>query len=147
MWSYVLRTEHIGPRCRSPDRQPTTTTGHHTTCCNFVVLRSWWWTKFCPKYVELILKFNKYCYLLHLVGFDFITLPTLKMHGQTQIKWNIPFKTILKNFCGWKIRLLFSIAPDERQDIFKRTIFFALKLIALILIAIFPQKNLKKKEI
>jgi hypothetical protein len=24
--------------------------------------------------------------LLHLVGFDFIALPTLKMHGQTQIK-------------------------------------------------------------
>jgi hypothetical protein len=24
--------------------------------------------------------------LLHLVGFDFIELPTLKMHGQTQIK-------------------------------------------------------------
>jgi hypothetical protein len=32
------------------------------------------------------LKINKHCYLLHLVGLDFITLPTLKMHGQTQIK-------------------------------------------------------------
>jgi hypothetical protein len=30
----------------------------------------------CPKHVELILKINKYCYLLHLVGLDFITLPT-----------------------------------------------------------------------
>jgi hypothetical protein len=29
-----LHTKHIGPRCRTPDRQPTTTTGHHTTCCN-----------------------------------------------------------------------------------------------------------------
>jgi hypothetical protein len=33
------------------------------------------------------LKINKHCYLLHLVGLDFITLPTLKMHGQTQIKF------------------------------------------------------------
>jgi hypothetical protein len=41
-------------------------------------------TNICPKHVELILKINKYCYLLHLVGLDFITLPTLKMHGQTQ---------------------------------------------------------------
>jgi hypothetical protein len=73
--------------CRPPDRQPTTTTGHHTTCCNFAVLRSWWWANACPKHVELILKINKYCYLLHLVGLDFITLPTLKMHGQTQIKF------------------------------------------------------------
>jgi hypothetical protein len=40
----------------------------------------------CPKHVELILKINKYCYFLHLVGLDFITLRTLKMHGQTQIK-------------------------------------------------------------
>jgi hypothetical protein len=32
------------------------------------------------------LEINKYCYLLHPVGLDFITLPTLKMHGQTQIK-------------------------------------------------------------
>jgi hypothetical protein len=43
-------------------------------------------THVCPKHVELILKINKYCYLLHLVGLNFITLPTLKMHGQTQIK-------------------------------------------------------------
>jgi hypothetical protein len=40
----------------------------------------------CLKHVELILKINKYCYLLHLVGLDFITLPSVKMHGQTQIK-------------------------------------------------------------
>jgi hypothetical protein len=38
------------------------------------------------KHVELILKINKHCYLLHLVGLDFIALPKLKMHGQTQIK-------------------------------------------------------------
>jgi hypothetical protein len=31
------------------------------------------------------LKINKHCYLSHLVGLDFITLLTLKMHGQTQI--------------------------------------------------------------
>jgi hypothetical protein len=43
-------------------------------------------TNICPKHVELILKINKYSYLLHLVGLDFITLPTFKMHGQTQIK-------------------------------------------------------------
>jgi hypothetical protein len=43
-------------------------------------------TNVCPKHVELILKINKCCYLLYLVGLDFITLPTLKMHGQTQIK-------------------------------------------------------------
>jgi hypothetical protein len=38
---------------------------------------------------ELILKINKYCYLLHLVGLDFITVPTLKMHGQTQIRFRL----------------------------------------------------------
>jgi hypothetical protein len=38
-----------------------------------------------PKHVELILEINKYRYLLHLVGFFYITLPTLMMHGQTQI--------------------------------------------------------------
>jgi hypothetical protein len=31
----------------------------------------------CPKHVELILKINKYCYLLHLVGLDFITCDTI----------------------------------------------------------------------
>jgi hypothetical protein len=41
-----------------------------------------------PKHVELILKINKYCYLLQLVDLDFITLPTLTMHGQTQIRFN-----------------------------------------------------------
>jgi hypothetical protein len=46
--------------------------------CSLTLLR--------PKHVDLILKINKYCYLLHLVGLDFITLPTLKMHGQTKIK-------------------------------------------------------------
>jgi hypothetical protein len=35
-----------------------------------------------------MLKINKHCYWLNLVGFDFIALPTLKMHGQTQIKSN-----------------------------------------------------------
>jgi hypothetical protein len=34
-----------------------------------------------------MLKINKYCYLLRLVGLDFITLPTLKMHCQTHIKF------------------------------------------------------------
>jgi hypothetical protein len=86
VWSF-LHAKHIGPRCRPPDRQLTTTTGHRTTRCNFAVLRSWWWANVCPKHVELILKSNTYYYLSHLVGFDFITLPTLKMHGQTQIKY------------------------------------------------------------
>jgi hypothetical protein len=35
-----------------------------------------------------MLKIDKYCYLLHLVGLDFIILPTLKMDFQTQIKLN-----------------------------------------------------------
>jgi hypothetical protein len=30
--------------------------------------------------------------LLHLVGLDFIALPTLKMHGQTQIKYELGAK-------------------------------------------------------
>jgi hypothetical protein len=34
----------------------------------------------------LIFKINKHCYFVALVGFDFIELSTLKMHGQTQIK-------------------------------------------------------------
>jgi hypothetical protein len=78
--------KHIVPRCRPPDHQPTTTTGHHTTCC---ILQSYApddGQKFYPKHVELMLKINKYCYLLLLVGLDFITWPTLKMRGQTQIK-------------------------------------------------------------
>jgi hypothetical protein len=29
------------------------------------------WSNVCPKHVELILKINKYCYLLHLVDLDF----------------------------------------------------------------------------
>jgi hypothetical protein len=33
--------------------------------------------------------------LLHLVGFDFIELPTLKMHGQTQIKHKSRKKQVL----------------------------------------------------
>jgi hypothetical protein len=33
-------------------------------------------TNVCLKHAELILKINKYCYLLRLVGLDFITLPT-----------------------------------------------------------------------
>jgi hypothetical protein len=44
-------------------------------------------TNVCPKHVELNLKINKYCYLLHLFGLYFITLPILKMHGETQIKF------------------------------------------------------------
>jgi hypothetical protein len=46
-------------------------------------------TNIFPKHVELILKINKHCYLLHLLDLDFIKLPTLKMpDGQTQIKCN-----------------------------------------------------------
>jgi hypothetical protein len=40
-------------------------------------------------FIDLEDQINKYCYLLHPVGLDFITLPTLKMHGQTQIKFQI----------------------------------------------------------
>jgi hypothetical protein len=35
--------------------------------------------------------------LLHLVGLDFITLPTLKMDGQTQIKSIFPSREEYKN--------------------------------------------------
>jgi hypothetical protein len=44
--------------------------------------------------VELILKINKYCYLLRPVGLDFITLPKLKMpDGQTPIKFTFTFSS------------------------------------------------------
>jgi hypothetical protein len=57
----------------------------------------------CLKHVGLILKINKHCYLSHLVGLDFITLPTLKMHGQTQIKFTEHY---------WINGTLFGVAKD-----------------------------------
>jgi len=54
------------------------------------VLRSWRWAKDCPKNVELILELNK---LLPVASswFFYITLNTLMMHGQTQIKFCVLF--------------------------------------------------------
>jgi hypothetical protein len=46
-----------------------------------------------------------HCYLLHLVGFDFIALPTLKMHGQTKIKSSI--------------NTLYTIVNGERYSVFR----------------------------
>jgi hypothetical protein len=66
-----IHTKHIVPRCRPPDRQPTTTTGHHTTCCNLQSHAPDDGHNFVRNMFELMLKINKCCYLLHLVGFDF----------------------------------------------------------------------------
>jgi hypothetical protein len=64
---------------------PTTTTGHYTICCKeSQSCAPEDGPEDCPKHVELFLEINKLL-LLHLVGF-YITLPTLMMHGQTQIK-------------------------------------------------------------
>jgi hypothetical protein len=38
-----------------------------------------------PKHVELILEINKYCYLLHLVGFFYITLPIWIILGEPKV--------------------------------------------------------------
>jgi hypothetical protein len=54
---------------RAGERQPTTTTGQHTTCCNLQSYAPDDGQKFVRIHVELILEINKYCYLLHLVGF------------------------------------------------------------------------------
>ena len=59
-------------------------------------MRSWRWAKVCPKHVELILEISKLL-LLHLVGF-YITLPTLMMHGQTQIKFSLSVCISVKCF-------------------------------------------------
>ena len=64
---------------------PTTTTGHNTACCKNLSLALLKIGKSLPetcwsdhwRSIKLL--------LLHLVGF-YITLPTLMMHGQTQIK-------------------------------------------------------------
>jgi hypothetical protein len=40
-------------------------------------------TNVCPKHIEQILKINKYCCLLHLVGLDFIALPKKEKSMET----------------------------------------------------------------
>jgi hypothetical protein len=108
----LLHTNHIGPRCRPPDRQPTTATGHHTTCCNFAVLRSWWWTNICPKHDELILKINKYCYLLHLVGLDFITLIILGISIHCFHTAHVDLPHLLRFPITWSISHTFRLSPS-----------------------------------
>jgi hypothetical protein len=48
-------------------------------------LRSWRWAKVCPKHAELILEINK-TVIVASSWSSIFTLPTLMMHGQTQIK-------------------------------------------------------------
>jgi hypothetical protein len=72
-------------------------TPYHTL--KFAVLRCWMWAKDCPKHVELILDINKYCYLLHLVGFSIL----LCLHWWCAVKhklnlWNVVhWETIWNN--------------------------------------------------
>jgi len=68
--SNILHTEHVVPRCRSPNPclpQQQDTIPHAVIS----VLRSWRWGKDCPKHAELILEINKLL-LLHLVGFSIL---------------------------------------------------------------------------
>jgi hypothetical protein len=84
---------------------------------------AWWWANVCPKHVELILKINKYCYLLHLVGLDFITLPALNVHGQTQIKFSKAFFPTFRFFSDttkYLWRVLSDVSKDCGEFIFKR---------------------------
>ena len=54
---------------------------------------------FCPKHAELILEINKIL-LLHQVGFFYIILPTLMMHGQTQIKFML---VVILAICSYNV--------------------------------------------
>jgi hypothetical protein len=70
-------------------RLQITACGMVSCCSDGLAVRraaAWYYVLGVKEDVELILKIHKHCYLSHLVGLDFITLPTLKMHGQTQIK-------------------------------------------------------------
>jgi len=113
--SNFLHTVHIVSRSRClypclPQQQDTI-----PYAVKFSVLRSWRWAKDCPKHVELILEINKLL-LLHLFGF-YITLPSLKMRGQTHIKfpvfvfrafWKDAFisSPLTKSYAkGWHFRL------------------------------------------
>ena len=63
-------------------------------CCKKTsVLRSWRWAKFARNMLSWSWRSIKLL-LLHLVGF-YITLPTLMMHGQTQIKIMCFLKCVL----------------------------------------------------
>ena len=78
--SYCTRSATL-PRSKP---LPTTTTGHYTICCKKTsVLRSWRWANFSRNMLSWSWRSMKLL-LLHLVGF-YIALPTLMMHGQTQI--------------------------------------------------------------
>jgi hypothetical protein len=67
-------TVGLAVRTANPPLQQDTTP--HAVICSLTLLMM---DNFCPKHVELILKINKYCYLLRLVGLDFITLPTVEL--------------------------------------------------------------------
>jgi hypothetical protein len=104
-------TWHIVPRCNSPD--PNLLQRQDTIPRAVIsVLRSWRWAKSCLKHVELILEINKLL-LLHLVGFFYIILPTLMMHGQTQIKQNITFRMHTRHM------IFFPLSPDNTHNIQK----------------------------
>ena len=78
------RLGHIVPRCHSPDPNllQHQDTIPHAVNLSLTLLKM---RKKLPEHVELTLEINKLL-LLHLVGFFYIILPTLMMHGQTQIK-------------------------------------------------------------
>jgi hypothetical protein len=60
-------------------------------------------TNICQKHVELNLKINKYCYLLHLVGLDFITLLVSQISAMCLAPKCIIIKTICVCVCVWPI--------------------------------------------
>jgi hypothetical protein len=66
----------------------TTSTGHFTICCKkSQSCAPEDGQKLAPKHVELILEINK-TVIVASSWCSIFTLPTLMMHGQTQIKFN-----------------------------------------------------------
>jgi hypothetical protein len=97
------------------------------SCCSggLAVRRA---TNVCPKHVELILKTNKYCYLLHLVVLDFITLPILTMHSQTQITYVI----LIDFHCKVVARTLLKATFTRTLPILLQIIFYFTTILSLL---------------
>jgi hypothetical protein len=116
--SNFLHTVYVVPRCGSPKPYLPQQQDTIPYAVKRSVLRSWRWAKDCPKHVELILEISKFL-LLHLVGFFYITLPTLMMHGQTQIM-NFPLQQF-NYIYSFKLPFLITV---ESQSIVNTTIVF-----------------------
>ena len=97
--SSFLHTVHIVPRCRAPNpclRQQQDIVPHVVKNLSLALLKM---GKGLPETCWADHGRSIKLLLLHLVGFYF-TLPTLMMHGETQIKW---YWNIVFTLCGLRI--------------------------------------------